>query len=428
MWRTYYHDLYQRFGDELQFSPGFFTDLWHYLTSNVSVVWLILWYLIIEVVFVFFFGALLYVTNGISPRSLTRCIMASARSVTVLSNFEVFDSNDFGVDFGEEERVRMVGAVVLMLEGFFHFMFVCVASSCIIVRALRPLQQVAFGHHCCLSDEELVIRIRILRPDRMVLIRPEVKVDVCLTSGTFVKLALVGEGQYAKWSGNPTITIRHKVVEGSPFFLKREQAIVESRADGADDGGPPPLPQDQVRSTLDGIAHVSASLVATDSYGIPVAEVQHYTPTTGFMGMALAPHFEADPMAVFRVPQILHHTKFQDQIEGFRVATEAELARGGNGTWHAGGQQRWPARWWHPHGATRNLDVRRRVGEQRGERLEVKRLVTNTDAFDRVAPVLSEIGKRSTSHSTVAGRDEAAKLERRHAQAQAPAAAPSSSS
>ena len=36
----------------------------------------------------------------------------------------------------------------------------------------------------------------------------------------------------------------------------------------------------------------------------------------------------------------------------------------------------------------------------------------------RVAPVLSEIGQRSTSYSTVMGRDEAAKLERKHAQPQ----------
>lgn len=419
LWRRFYHDLYQRFGDELQFSPGLFIDLWHYLTSDVSTLWLIVWYFVFELTFVFFFGVLLFVCNGIAPRSLTRCFLASARSVTVLANHNDFDSRDFGVDFENvDERVRMSGAAILMLEGFLHFMFVCVASSLIIVRALRPLQQVAFSHHCCLTDEELVIRIRILRPDRIVLIRPEVKVDVCLTSGTFVKLPLVGDGQYAKWSGNPTITIRHKVSEGSPFFLRRDAAVVDAAGEERGSSGLAPsrgATEDKVRSTLDGIAHVSCSLVATDSYGIPVTEVQQYSPTTGFMGMALGPHFEADPSLVERVPQIIHHAKFQDQIK-FGVPTDEDLCHGGNGRWH-GGRRRWPARWWHPHGTTKNLDVRRRTGVRRGERVEVKRLVTNTDAFDRIAPVESEIGRRSNSYSTVVGKDEAARLEKRHAAA-----------
>ena len=118
-----------------------------------------------------------------------RCVLASARAVTMLANW---GSNQFDfVDGGTAEKLSVLGALILMVEGFLHFMFVCVASSLIIVRALRPLQQVAFSHHCCLTDEELVVRIRILRPTKTVLIRPEVKLDVCLTSGTFVKLQIV---------------------------------------------------------------------------------------------------------------------------------------------------------------------------------------------------------------------------------------------
>ena len=412
LWRVFYHDLYQRFGDELQFSPGFFIDAWHYLCSDVRTVSLIASYLVIEALFIVFFGLLLFVCQGIAPTTLTRCLLASARSVTVLANFGSFEPADFGSEFdGGVSRVRMGGAFLLILEGFFHFMFVCVASSLIIVRALRPLQQVAFSHHCCLTDDELVMRVRILRPDRMVLIRPEIKVDVCLTSGTFVKVPLVGDGAYAKWSGNPTITIRHKVVEGSPFFLKREAAEEAEEAKTGGASASAAAPTGQVRSTLDGIANVSCSLVCTDQFGIPVTETQQYVPTTGFMGMCLKPHFEADPRNELRVPQILHHAKFQDQI-GFGVATAEQLAHGGNGRWH-GGTRRWPARWWHPHGSTRNLDVRRRSGEKRGEKLEVKRLVTNSDTFDRVAPVESAIGRSSTSYSTVVGRKEALDVEKR---------------
>ena len=56
-WRRFYHDIYQRVGDELQFSPGFFTDLWHYLTSDVSMRSLVVGYLLFEVSFIFIFGA-----------------------------------------------------------------------------------------------------------------------------------------------------------------------------------------------------------------------------------------------------------------------------------------------------------------------------------------------------------------------------------
>ena len=123
------------------------------------------------------------------------------------------------------------------------------------------------------------------------------------------------------------------------------------------------------------------------------------------MGMVFKPYFEADEANRYRVPQILHHCKFQDQMIGFKAATAEELATGGNGRWVGSW---WPSRWWHPHGSTRNMDLRKG-----GERLEVKRLVSNSDAFCRTAPVESAIGQRSTSHSTVVAGS--AELEKKHA-------------
>ena len=398
-WRQFYHDMYCRVGDELRFSPGFFTDLWHWLCSDISVPWLVVVYFVFEVLYVLFFGLVLWLCRGVEPTSWYRCLLASARSVTVLANF---GSEEFFWEEEEAERVRWWGACLIMLEGTLHFLFVCVMSSLIIVKAMRPLQQVAFSHHCCLSDDELVVRVRILRPDRVLLVRPEVRLDVCLTSGTFVKLALVGEGSYAKWSGNPTMTIRHKINEESPFFLKRDAPDEVQPVDGAE-APPPPPPAGKVYSTLDGIAHLSCSLVATDAFGIPITEVQQYSPDTGFMGMIFKPYFEADEANRQRAPQILHHSKFQDQIR-FGTPTAEELTTGGNGRWVGW----WPSRWWHPHGSTRNLDVRKD-----GKKLEVKYLVTNSDAFCRIAPVNSEIGRRSSSHSKVAGGS--AELEKRHA-------------
>ena len=191
-WQTYYHDAYQRLGSELKFSPGFWTDFWESLSLEYTIPSLLMIYLVFEMTFVFSFGALLFAIGGITPHSFGRSVLDSARVVTMLANFE---SEQFHfVDGEEREQITALGSVILVLEGYLHFMFVCIASSLIIVRALRPLQQVAFTHHAVLTDTELVIRIRILRPKTTVLIHPTVQVDVCLTSGTFLPLPLVGDG------------------------------------------------------------------------------------------------------------------------------------------------------------------------------------------------------------------------------------------
>ena len=86
------------------------------------------------------------------------------------------------------------------------------------------------------------------------------------------------------------MTIRHKINEESPFFLKRDAPDEVQPVDGAE-APPPPPPAGKVYSTLDGIAHLSCSLVATDAFGIPITEVQQYSPDTGFMGSLSSPTF-----------------------------------------------------------------------------------------------------------------------------------------
>ena len=78
--------MYCRVGDELRFSPGFFTDLWHWLCSDISVPWLVVVYFVFEVLYVLFFGLVLWLCRGVEPTSWYRCLLASARSVTVLAN------------------------------------------------------------------------------------------------------------------------------------------------------------------------------------------------------------------------------------------------------------------------------------------------------------------------------------------------------
>ena len=54
-WRRFYHDFYQRFGDELSFSPGYFVDLWAFLTLEIRVVWLAAIYFVFELLYTLLF-------------------------------------------------------------------------------------------------------------------------------------------------------------------------------------------------------------------------------------------------------------------------------------------------------------------------------------------------------------------------------------
>ena len=401
-WRHYYHDLYQRIGNELSFSPGFGLDLWHALKEYTSIGELIFIFFLFETSFIVLFGVLLYITSGVTPLTFEASLIASTRAITQLGNWS---DNQFpflygsGIDSNSME-VNVQGVIILIMQGWIHFLWACVASSLIIVKALVPMQQVAFSHHAVLTENELVVRIRLLRPLTTVLVRPEIKMDVCVTSGSFVKLPIIGGGSYAKWSGNPVITIRHTVNEDSPFYQKPSEDSIEKGAA-------------VVQTSLDHVAHLSCSLTATDEYGLPIAEVQQYTPMVGFSKMWLQPYLagEYGEQVEKDMPQIIHQAKFMDQIT-FGSADPEQLRTNSPDRVLFGLLP-------HPHGTNANMEVwekrddgwwrnllRRwwpRVGRSREELIPVKRLVTNTDNFCRLVDTRSEEAKKHNSWSTAAG-------------------------
>ena len=77
LWRFWYHDMYQRIGNEFKFSPGFGTDLWAYLSNDIPTAYLVVAYFVFELVFIGAFGVLLLVTKGIDPGGFMRCLLAS---------------------------------------------------------------------------------------------------------------------------------------------------------------------------------------------------------------------------------------------------------------------------------------------------------------------------------------------------------------
>jgi hypothetical protein len=87
-WMGPYHDFYERIGNELAFSPGFWTDLWAVLSLELSMPALIALYFLFEVLFFLSFGLLLFVTSGVAPVSYPRCVVAAVRAVTGLAEWD----------------------------------------------------------------------------------------------------------------------------------------------------------------------------------------------------------------------------------------------------------------------------------------------------------------------------------------------------
>ena len=75
--------------------------------------------------------------GGEDPSFVAQLLCSARATSPSLANFGSFSFIETDLP------ISGVGAIILALEGWFHFVFVCIASSLIIVRALRPLQQVA---------------------------------------------------------------------------------------------------------------------------------------------------------------------------------------------------------------------------------------------------------------------------------------------
>ena len=216
-----------------------------------------------------------------------------------------------------------------MVEGFLHFMFVCVASSLIIVRALRPLQQVAFSHHRCLTDEELVVRIRILRPTR----RSHSTRSNDVPNERHIREAQTGESSVLPINISnknsdlcAPAAVFDQVGDGSCYGAATHQSITRESPKvhffGAGEAMVAPRKDRESSFDIRWHAHLSCSLVATDAGRNSHCRVQQFQWWVHEDGYG----------SLFRkrrrypgVSQILHHVKFQDQINSASQARE--LAR-----------------------------------------------------------------------------------------------------
>ena len=176
-------------------------------------------------------------------------------------------------------------------------------------------------------------------------------------------------------------------------------------------------------SSIDDVVQVGACITASDMHGTPIIETQQYTPLEHpFMNMFLSQMWNADNYEFSKedIPQVLHHSKLEDQIT-FAVPTKEQEDKSSKDTVLCGLAN-------HPHGSVKLPKLVRRMqtenshqrrwslgfylsnllntmggspisGSCGSEEIPIKRLVTNSDTFCRVVHKDSDVYMRSHAHS-----------------------------
>ena len=169
-------------GDPSRFSPGRAPNFWHYLTSVASFSSLATMYIVAEILLVVTF-AVLFLAAGEGELSMTKFttgIIVSARTTTALQTL----SFDEQADDRAATLLNLAVGLLVCAEGWVHFLLATVASALVVARACRPLQQLAWAQRCTLQRDLLTLRLRILRPD-IVLVQPSIHATVSMAGRQF---------------------------------------------------------------------------------------------------------------------------------------------------------------------------------------------------------------------------------------------------
>lgn len=287
-------------GDENELSVSLAEDVWHLLTVDLSIARLLALEVMLELANIMFFAVVMFCVDLLegSATGDDAIPLRLFRSKLLLSLTAVRLSTDS--IFGWTGRRASSGAevAVLAFQGWFHWLLLSVAGAVIVARALKPLRQVVFSPDCCLTNEELSLRMQIIRHKTVTLYNMEIQLQLVAKGGQTWNLPLPhGVDTIARWTSAMPLTIRHVIDENSPL----------AAAAG-------------LRET---IISLRVAMTAVDSNGGPVyAGMVYYNPQ-GFFGRqtGFRKHF-ANAGYVF--PRILTDKRFADQIRIFRNMDEAD--------------------------------------------------------------------------------------------------------
>ena len=287
-------------GDENELSVSLAEDVWHLLTVDLSIARLLALEVMLELANIVFFAVIMFAVDILEgsatgdeavPARLFRSKLLLSLTAVRLSTDSIFGWTGRRASSGAE-------VAVLAFQGWFHWLLLSIAGAVIVARALKPLRQVVFSPDCCLTNDELSLRMQIIRHKSMTLYNMAFQLQLVARGGQTWNLPLPhGVDTIARWTSAMPLTIRHVIDENSP--LARDKGL------------------------RDTILSLRISMTAVDSNGGPVYAGMVYYAPRGFFGKQ--PGFRKEFLSKGYVfPRILVDKRFVDQIRAFRDQTKPD--------------------------------------------------------------------------------------------------------
>jgi len=289
-------------GDQGAISVSLAEDLWFLLTEELSLWAVLLLEIALEMTLIVVF-ALLLTLASVAESSGEGTVGAIFRSKLLLSLTSVRLSTDSIFGWQTTRASSGLEVAILAVQGWAHWLLLSVAGAVIVARALRPLKQVVFSPDAILTDDEISVRMQILRHHAVELLNLEINFQAIATGGRVHQLPLAnGVAGYAGWAGAAPLTIRHVIDENSPLH-------------------------DDFPGGKLSLQYCRVSVSAVDSNGNPVNAVANYYAQDGFFyGME-------DWQGAWRArgvlpPRILSGVRWKDQIRRIRDQTTGKAVVG----------------------------------------------------------------------------------------------------
>jgi len=293
--RDCWREAFQSEGDEGAISVSLAEDIWFLLTEELSLRVVLLLEICLEVLVIMGFAVLLTVAfliesgPGLDAGAVFREKMLLSLTSVRLSTDSIF---------GWQSRTPSSGleVAILAVQGWVHWLLLSVAGSVIVSRALKPLKQVVFSPDAVLTDDDLCVRLQILRYHTLELLNLDVNFQVITSGGRVHQLPLTnGIGGYSGWAGAAPLNIRHKIDDASPFSEN--------------------FPGGKLA-----VQYIRISVSATDSNGNPVnASANYYHPDSFFFKLPDFRSYWEDKNML--PPRILRGVRWKDQIRRIRDRT-----------------------------------------------------------------------------------------------------------
>ncbi|MDB0053528.1 hypothetical protein N9F40_00675 [bacterium] len=280
-------------------------DIWHILTVDMSLPRLLLLDVLVEFAFILFGAVMLALVAAAEGNALGGDLI-SAKLMLSLTTVRISSAAIFG--WQERTPSTKPEVLILALLGWAHWWLLSVAGAIIVSRALRPLQQLALAPDCVVNDEDVAIRMIILRSSVVLYdVKVQIKLGLQLKSGKDGNMMM----------NLPLTNDSYGTLTGIPYTLRHDRSDPKSPLKGIE---------------LNEIRTVNC----TDGSGNPVmAHAQYTNPITLMMMSPMKGSNGGDRI----YPRILRG-KFADQIRVCLKASKLLLIVYNMDTFHVVKQER----------------------------------------------------------------------------------------